>query len=283
MDTQHPTPNQLDGLVPSSDPEVAVVAGASVSDSRVEWFRAGDEVDSFVIRTNRFDLVVDTMSTPEMFARVVALAPLRPYLQTVVVTTHADYDHYWGNSYLAPSNHLWIASEHARARIVEQQAELDQMNLATGGRFHSVVLGTPHVGISTATVLDGGDLQIHLLPTPGHTPDHLAVHIPELGVVLAGDAAERPLPELWDARSLPALRASLQLLRDLDATIVIPSHGGTTDPEILTDNLEILNEIERRVESGQSLEDLAGHPLPQKQPFFLHCLHRAVAAIQEEN
>jgi glyoxylase-like metal-dependent hydrolase (beta-lactamase superfamily II) len=281
MDAQQPTPDQLDGLVPSSDPHVTVVT-AGIADSRVEWFRAGDEVDSFIVRASRFDLVVDTMSTPEMFAQVVALAPLRRNLPTVVVTTHADYDHHWGNAYLASSNHLWIASEHARARIIGQQAELDQMNLATGGRFSGVVLSTPHLGISATTVLDGGDLRIRLLPTPGHTPDHLAVHIPELGVVLAGDAAERPLPELWDTHSLSSVRASLKLLQDLDATIVVPSHGGTTDPGILTDNLRILKEIERRVACGQPLDDLASHPLPQKQPFYVHCLHRAVAAVQEE-
>ncbi|MFF0516976.1 MBL fold metallo-hydrolase [Streptomyces sp. NPDC004250] len=282
MNAQQSTPDQLEGLVPSSDPEVTVVR-TGITDSRVEWFRAGEEVDSFIIRTNRFDLVVDTMGTPEMFAQVATLAPLRQSLPTIVVTTHADYDHYWGNAYFASTKYLWIASEHTPARVNGQQVELNQMNRATDGRFGSVVLGEPHIGISTATVLDGGDLQIHLLPTPGHTPDHLAVHIPQLRLILAGDTAERPLPELWDSHSLRSLRASLKILHGLDATVVIPSHGGTTDPAILTDNLEILSEIETRVASGESLDDLARHPLPQKQAFYSHCLQRAVTAVQEES
>ena len=48
--------------------------------------------------------------------------------------------------------------------------------------------------IENETVLDGGDLHLVLLPTPGHEPDHLAVFIPELRTLFTGDKAEWPLP-----------------------------------------------------------------------------------------
>lgn len=73
MDAQQATPDGLEGLVLTADPPITRVEG--VLDPRVEWFRAGDEVDTFLVRTARFDLVVDTMSTPEMLAEVLAASP----------------------------------------------------------------------------------------------------------------------------------------------------------------------------------------------------------------
>lgn len=277
MDAQQTTPDGLDDLVLSADPPVTRVEG--VLDPRVEWFRAGDEVDSFLVRAARFDLVVDTMSTPEMFADVLAASPLRRGLPTLVVITHADYDHHWGTSCLTGRDHVLIAAGSGRERVLAQQAELDRMNTATRGRFGSVVLRTAHLGVSGPTLLDGGDLSVRLLPTPGHTPDHLAVHVPELGLVLAGDAAERPLPELWDEHSLPALRASLESLVALDPAVVVPSHGGTTDPAILTDGLAVFEQIERRVARGEPVDDLVSAVPPGKQAFYRHCLRRAESAV----
>ena len=68
----------------------------------VRRFRLGDEVDTFVIRSQRLLVVVDTMSTPgdarwlrEQIAADCAGRSL------IVVDTHADYDHAWGNSVFA--------------------------------------------------------------------------------------------------------------------------------------------------------------------------------------
>ncbi len=281
MSVQQPPPNQLEGLVPQVDPLITRVS--SILDPRIDWFRAGDEVDTFIIRTERFDFVIDTMCSPVMFEKVMALAPLREDVPTLVVMTHADYDHHWGNSYFEGRNHLLIASEASRERVLTQQAELDEMNAATEGRFASVRLVTPHVGISAPATLDGGDLTIRLVPTPGHTPDHLALYIPELGIVFAGDTAERPLPEIWESASLPLLRASLQTLVDLNPTMVVPSHGGTTDVAILADNLRMLEEIERRVSRGETTDDLIDTAAPDKRPFALHCLRRVEEAVKVSN
>ncbi len=63
----------------------------------------------------------------------------------------------------------------------------------------------------------GEDLSLHLLHTPGHTPDHLAVWIPEIGTCLAVDAVEHPIPEVWSNSpdDCAASRSSLNLIRSL--------------------------------------------------------------------
>ncbi|HZJ49394.1 MAG TPA: MBL fold metallo-hydrolase [Actinomycetota bacterium] len=44
--------------------------------------------------------------------------------------------------------------------------------------------------------IDGGDLRLDLVETPGHTEDHVSVWIPQLRLLLAGDAVEHPFPHV---------------------------------------------------------------------------------------
>ncbi|MFJ9055852.1 MBL fold metallo-hydrolase [Streptomyces sp. NPDC102409] len=209
-------------------------------DPRILALRVPDEVDGFVIRTERFVALVDTLGTPELCEQALELiadeTAGRPLL---VINTHADWDHVWGNAAVegrAPV--IGHRSATARVRSAGAQDTL-RTKRAADDRFAGVRLIAPTVTFDTSLTLDGGDLTLELLHTPGHTPDHVAVWIPELRVCLAGDAAEDPLPELWeaDAASLEQLTASLDLLRSLAPDHVLPSHGGTTDPALLDRNL----------------------------------------------
>src|SRR5205823_12393794 len=62
-------------------------------------------------------------------------------------------------------------------------------------------------------IIDGGDLTLRLFATPGHQPDHIAILIPEINLLLAGDAAESPFPFAESAAAMPQLRASLEIGR----------------------------------------------------------------------
>ncbi|PZT76124.1 MULTISPECIES: MBL fold metallo-hydrolase [unclassified Streptomyces] len=209
-------------------------------DPRIFALRVADEVDAFVVRTERFVALVDTLATPELCARALELIADetggRPLL---VVNTHADWDHVWGNAAVEGRAPI-IGHRSAAARVRSARArDTWRDKRAADDRFDRVRLVAPTVTFDTSLTLDGGDLTLELLHTPGHTPDHIAVWIPQLRVCLAGDAAEDPLPELWegDASSAAQLVASLELLRSLAPEQVLPSHGGTTDPALLDRNL----------------------------------------------
>lgn len=73
------------------------------------------------------------------------------------------------------------------------------------------------------------------VPTPGHTSGHAALHLPDLGVLVAGDAlmtqhalasttGPQLLPDFFNTDTKQA-RASLEVLRPLAADVVIPGHG----------------------------------------------------------
>jgi glyoxylase-like metal-dependent hydrolase (beta-lactamase superfamily II) len=74
-----------------------------------------------------------------------------------------------------------------------------------------------------------------VIPTPGHSPGHVAFHLPDRGVLLAGDAlctynpltgsrGPQVLPRAFAADALQAM-ASLAALERIDASITLPGHG----------------------------------------------------------
>ncbi|MCY7303146.1 MAG: MBL fold metallo-hydrolase [Thermoleophilia bacterium] len=169
-------------------------------DPRIRRFRCDDEVDTFVVATERWLVIVDTHSTPAL-ALQLAEQCVGPgdAGRLIVVNTHADYDHAWGNQVFSGTGavhpapiigHLLCAERLSGADAVASRAK---MELEQPGRFDSLVLTPPNLAVGDdGLTIDGGDLTLTLVHTPGHTEDHFSVWIPELRIVLAGDAAELP-------------------------------------------------------------------------------------------
>ena len=237
----------VDGVAPFSE---------ATWDARVRGFHCGDEVDVYAVVTRRFVVFVDTGATPEEAEQVrAALAPELVSRQPLVVITHADYDHCWGNTAFAgPSGEVMTPIiGHAVARawmLSEGAAEELRQKRAESPRFASVRLIAPTIAYTDRLLIDGGDLTLELLHTPGHTAEHTAVWIPEPRLLLAGDAAEHPFPQVHSGADLPDLRRSLARLQALDPAWVLPCHGGVFDPGLLARNLAFFATVERHARTA---------------------------------
>jgi glyoxylase-like metal-dependent hydrolase (beta-lactamase superfamily II) len=76
---------------------------------------------------------------------------------------------------------------------------------------------------------------VNLIPTPGHTDGHTAVHLPNRGALLTGDAlvtldpyTGRRGPQIIAGAATADSRvaiSSLQALTNITATVVLPGHG----------------------------------------------------------
>ncbi|MBY5542932.1 MBL fold metallo-hydrolase [Rhizobium leguminosarum] len=261
-------------------------------DDRIVIVRAGDEVDAVFVRTERFNVLIDTLGTPELCTAALGLlgeqTNTRPL---IVINSHMDWDHFWGNAAIA-----------GRASIIAHAAALDRLRdpsaqevlrdkASQEPRFRNVDLIGPDITFSGSMTLNGGDLTLELIHTPGHTPDHIAVWIPELRICLAVDAVEYPIPEVWgkNAGDLRLIRSSLERIRDLNARLVIPAHGRTHFPSAVDENLAYFRALADRVgslsesqladpllgsSSGLRLEDFV--PIPDGMPsdvvaFYRNC------------
>lgn len=91
------------------------------------------------------------------------------------------------------------------------------------------------------------------VPTPGHTSGHTSFHLPDRGVLVAGDAlmTGHALTRHRGPQLLPAFfntdtdqaRASLRRLRELPADVVLPGHGPAFrgSPELAVQRVEELS------------------------------------------
>ena len=119
-----------------------------------------------------------------------------------------------------------------------------------------------------------GDLSIELIPAPGHHLDHIAAWISQLRLLLAFDAAEMPFPIMEDAAAVPLMISTLESFVALQPERVLCSHGKTSSPELVKDNLAYFREVERRcrasIQAGQAVDteiehaaELIGYPLDE--------------------
>ena len=222
-------------------------------DERILVCRNGELVDTFVVVTERFVVLVDTVINPQTAAQMLDYA--RPHLingrQLLVINTHADYDHCWGNQLFAGETAVHpapiIGSHLSPPKFQQEQAVtyLTKMQELEPDVFSEVVFTPPTLHIQGKFVIDGGDLTLELLPTPGHTDDHYSLYLPEIETLLAADAAELPYPMARTPDGLPHMRESLAMLAALPATTVLYCHAPVdAGRQLLLDNIAYFNAIE---------------------------------------
>jgi glyoxylase-like metal-dependent hydrolase (beta-lactamase superfamily II) len=227
-------------------------------DGRVLVFRCGsDIVDTFAVRCREFDLLIDTMISPGTADQAVQLlerSESSPPL--LVLNTHGDHDHAWGNCLFAGATATRrapvIGHADVRRRLAEPSATrfLSEQRAKQPGWYGDITLVAPTIEFREEFMLRGGDLTLLVFLTPGHTPDHVSVWIEELGVLIAGDAAEFPVPLIHSGDDVPIFRASLRRMRDLNAKVVLYCHSsGITAPDVIEANLGYFDELEARIDS----------------------------------
>ncbi|WP_170142788.1 MBL fold metallo-hydrolase [Thermosporothrix hazakensis] len=246
-----------------------------IDDDRVRVFRSSFSKDGetenlfvygFVLLTERYVVICDTLLGPEDMET--ELEQVREYLRgrrLLIINSHADWDHTWGNGYfrgtfLAPV----IAHERCRERMLSAEAQEAlreyQQQFAC---FHNVELVPPTLTFSDRMTINCDDMTLELFHAPGHQPDHIAVWIPEIRLLLAFDAVEDPFPSLADAESVPVMFATLERLQALQPAHMLCCHGEKNDPALITRNLAYFQELERRCQQvlaqqqvdEQTLED----------------------------
>jgi glyoxylase-like metal-dependent hydrolase (beta-lactamase superfamily II) len=224
-------------------------------DERITVCRNGRLVDVFIITTRRYLVIVDTLINPATAGALWALARerLSAGRQLLVVNSHADYDHCWGNSLFAGETAVHpapIIGSKLSASLFQQpeaQATLQQFQASEPDIFNEVVLTPPTVQVDGRLLIDGGDLTLELFPAPGHTVDHYALYIPEINTLLAADAAELPYPVARTTAGLPIMRQSLAELAALKAETVLYCHAPTDiGPQLLADNSAYFDRLEEK-------------------------------------
>jgi len=209
-----------------------------------QWQEIGDRV--YVRRHRSFDmntglivgddghcLVIDTRSSHREAADLIeAVRRITPGPWTVV-NSHAHFDHYFGNALFRPAE-IW---GHVRcAEEIEQYGERHRAE-AVGWRperreeMEEVTIVPPDHTFTAAASLDIGGRLVHMRYFGlGHTANDVVVHVPDAGVVFAGDLVEEGAPPAFgDSYPLDWPSTVAAMLDEMPEPVVVPGHGAVVD------------------------------------------------------
>ncbi len=223
-------------------------------------------------------LVIDTRST-HVQAREIQdhVRELTSDPVTVVVDTHAHFDHAFGNHVFRPAT-IWgqagsvsflaRTGEQRRARIAASEPEI-------AADLAEVVIDAPDRTFDDAATIEvgGRPVELHFLGR-GHTDHDAVITVPGTDVVWAGDLLEGgAVPFFNDGYPLdwPATAQALAALIDPERGVVVPGHGDHAGVAFAQDHatsFAAVADLGRRIVAGEiSLDDaVAAHPFPAFAP-----------------
>ncbi|HEX4212377.1 MAG TPA: MBL fold metallo-hydrolase [Candidatus Dormibacteraeota bacterium] len=178
-------------------------------------------------------LVIDTRSTPEEAADLIAAVREVTPAPWTVVNTHAHFDHCFGNRDFAPAE-IWAHEGCAASlrRYGEVQRAVARRTALEGGRrdlaegLAEVVIVPPDRLIRHRTEIEVGERTLVLQHLGrGHTDHDLIVHVPDSEVVFAGDLVEEGAAPQFDDGFPLEWPHTLQRLLPLLTGPVVPGHG----------------------------------------------------------
>ncbi|WP_157248425.1 MBL fold metallo-hydrolase [Nonomuraea typhae] len=216
-------------------------------------------------------LVFDTrMSHREGSELIDAVRRVTPDPWTVV-NSHAHWDHFFGNAMFLPAE-IW-----AHTRCAEQIRE-------SGERQRDSVLGfvgedrreeveevdlvVPDHTFADRATLDIGGRAVHLrFFGRGHTDNDVVLHVPDAGVIFAGDLVEEGAPPAFgDSYPLDWPATMAAVLGELPDPVIVPGHGAVVDRAFARAQQAELAEVANlaRRAHAEGLRDLIGKfPYPE--------------------
>lgn len=206
---------------------------------------------------------------------------------THVVNTHAHADHCFGNAVFAEDAEVW-AHRRCAAELAErgeaQRAHL--LALATDEDTADDVRQAPIVAPDALVddladiVVGGRAVRLRFLGA-GHTDHDLVVDVADVRVAIVGDLVEQSGPPAFSHSHPLAWPDTLDRLRALRPTVVVPGHGAPVGSLFVADQQADLAEVAdlvARVRRGELSEKKAVATAPLPEPAVREALARGAGS-----
>lgn len=225
-------------------------------------------------------VVIDTQSDLpharqmiELFGKVWSAMPKR------VVNTHEDADHVWGNQLFEQAEIIAHRTVPERMQEVAEPEETQKLMWGAGHLITALLLKAARPGLLAAGKqlredydfdgiksvlpttlfedryeLDLDGTEVHLIYVgPCHQVGDTIVHLPKEGVIFAGDVLFRKCTPMGWTGSYDKWYRCLDLMAELEPTVIVPGHGPICGIEGVTEMKEYLQYVQS--ESKKCFED----------------------------
>lgn len=228
------------------------------------------EVNAGLVVTPEGGVLIDTLPFPSETRQIIEFARrICPQGIKYVINTISHADHVYG-SYLFPEAEL-IAHETCLQMLKEYGVQALEEAKEHTPELRQVAIRFPKLVFSEGMVIRIGGKTIHLVHSPGPSPDICVVHVREDKVLFASDLM-MPVPVIATPFSdIEAYKRSLLNLHDFNLECIVQGHGDILLRGEVTSSIDTavryLNEIQELVQrlmaEGATKHDLAAYDIEQ--------------------
>lgn len=216
---------------------------------------AGFPTVSAALLTRRRAFVIDTLTRPADMEPIIDLWRERAGpRRVIVVNTHHHWDHVYGNAAFA--NEDIVAHVACRRLLLAQPVAGSEPAPPAPPEGVPLPSITFHVGLDYVDEDDG----VRLIHAPGHSEDSVAVFVQSARILFAGDALEWPFPSFSRGGGVAPWLRTIDMLRQLGAGLIVPSHGPPMGRAMLDANERyiagVVTAVREAKHSGAGAEDL---------------------------
>ena len=228
------------------------------------------EVNAGLVVTPEGGILIDTLPFPSETRQIIDFIDrVCPQGIKYLVNTISHADHVYGSCFF-PEAEL-VAHERCRAMLLEYgEQSLEQAKEQTP-ELRQVDIRLPKLVFNEGMVLRLGGKTVHLIHSPGPSPELCAVHVREDKVLFASDLM-MPVPLIATPFSdIEDFKRSLLNLHDYNLECIVQGHGDillrgevTSSIDVSVQYLNAIQElVERLMATGATKHDLLQHDIEQ--------------------
>lgn len=228
------------------------------------------EVNAGLVVTPEGGILIDTLPFPSETKQIIEFIDrVCPQGIKYLVNTISHADHVYGSCFF-PEAEL-VAHERCRAMLLEYGEQSLQQAKEQTPELREVEIRLPKLVFNEGMVLRLGGKTVHLIHSPGPSPELCAVHVREDKVLFASDLM-MPVPLIATPFSnIEDFKRSLLNLHDYNLECIVQGHGDILLRGEVTSSIDVsvqyLNAIQQLVErlmaNGATKHDLLQHDIEQ--------------------
>ena len=228
------------------------------------------EVNAGLVVTPEGGILIDTLPFPSETKQIIEFAQrVCPQGIQYVINTISHADHVYGSCFF-PDAEL-VAHELTRQMLIDYGYKALEEAKEHTPELRNIEIRLPKIVFNEGMVIRLGGKTVHLIHSPGPSPELCAVHVREDKVLFASDLM-MPVPLIATPYSdIEAFKRSLLNLHDYNLECIVQGHGDILLRGEVTSSIDVsvayLNDIQRLVQrlmgEGATKHDLLKHDIEQ--------------------